>query len=174
MNKIKFVYFDWGGTLAKSGTRNEFIYDARIQKKLATLNPGVFSLFNHLRKNGVGIGLLSNMDKCILCMNKALIKTGLHKYFDFILYSNNPMLCKKPCNKIFKIGIQLSGCHPKHILYVGNDYIKDVLGGYRSGMQTCLIPNRKKDLRMALLPSNKGGGKQTYLFRNLSQIKKIT
>lgn len=126
---IKFVFFDWGSTLAKPHTRAHFIRNPT----LSVLIPGALELLESLKSAGIGLGLVSNMSYSPEAMNKALYDVGLYDYFDVIIYNTSYGLCKKPCSKIFKEAIARSGVDIKNIVMVGNNVSKDILPFLRLG-----------------------------------------
>jgi len=126
---IRFVFFDWGSTLARPRTRAQFI---RTPSK-DVLYPGAMSLLRTLKRQGIGIGLISNMQYSPSSMNKALRQVGLDRYFDVIVYNTTPGLCKKPCTAIFKKALTKASVSPHEAIMVGNSVDKDIVPFLRLG-----------------------------------------
>lgn len=143
---IEFILFDWGGTLGISKTRPTFLYNTSMPKRCKTLQPKLIKTLQYLKSRGYKLGIISNTKHSAYIMKKSLIETGLIKYFDDIfVYSSDYGMCRKPCGKIFKKAIAI--IHKNHpwinknnILYVGNDYEKDVLGA-NPYMRTAFLTN---------------------------------
>lgn len=142
---IKYILFDWGGTLANSGTRNNFIYGNKKQK-LLSLYPDTIVTLKYLHAQGYILGIVSNTEHDAQDMYKALSVLGLHKLFKCIVYSNDPDMCEKPCDKIYYTALNcLSNHHRRKIstnevLFVGNNYEKDIVAPHRLGMYTAFLP----------------------------------
>ncbi len=126
---IRFVFFDWGSTLARPRTRAQFIRNPSRD----VLYPGVMSLLRTLKRQGIGIGLISNMRYSPSSMNRALRRVGLDRYFDVILYNTTPGLCKKPCIPIFKKALAQASVVPREAIMVGNSVDKDIVPFLRLG-----------------------------------------
>jgi HAD superfamily hydrolase (TIGR01549 family) len=171
-SNIKFVCFDWGGTLAYSGTRNIFLHSENINDKLSTLKNDTIETLKYLNNKNIGMGIITNTDKCIECMLKSLYNTGLSKYFKFVIFSNSHGSCKKPCNKIFesamdKISMNYPNILPKNVMYVGNDYDKDVVGSKNIGMISAFLANNR------MYQFAKKYGNQDIILKNISDIVHI-
>jgi FMN phosphatase YigB (HAD superfamily) len=144
--KIKFVIFDWGGTLGKSGQRDVFI-KAKKKKSLTTLQSGTISTLEGLRGQNVKMAILSNTKHTRADMNKGLMKSGLKKFFEFEIYSSDKdQSCKKPCDDIYKSSYKkvkqiIPSVRKKQILYVGDNYYVDVMGAQNFGYSTAYIVN---------------------------------
>jgi HAD superfamily hydrolase (TIGR01549 family) len=144
---IKFILFDWGGTLGKSGTRQNFLSSSTpMIQRCKSLQKNTVKTLKYLAKNPrVKLGILSNTKHDGKKMLQALDETGLRKYFDKVyVYSSDKGMCRKPCLKIFrhafkKIRKVVPQIKPHQVLYVGNDYFKDVLGPKRVGFKTALL-----------------------------------
>jgi HAD superfamily hydrolase (TIGR01549 family) len=172
-SKIKFICYDWGGTLEYSGTRNIFLHSKNLNYKLSTLKNDVISTLSTLKNNGINMGIITNTDKCNKCMIRALNETGLNKYFNFVLFSNSVGSCKKPCEDIFKKAIDKIHIidpyiKPENILYVGNDYIKDVLGANNVGISSAFLVENDIMKKFALK-----FGKQNYILENVSDLTSL-
>ena len=71
---MKYVWFDWGSTLARPHTRKEFV--ANPSRRF--LNPNVIPLMQWLYNMGIHIGLVSNMSGISpQQMDQAIEKVGL-------------------------------------------------------------------------------------------------
>lgn len=129
---MKFVWFDWGSTLAHSHTRKLFMCCPWISDDI--LFPGVRNMLSKLRDMGIHIGLVSNMRYHVKDMDNALRNSGLLQYFDFTIYNTSDNVsCKKPCSDIFQKAYHASlrivpDLKPSDIVMVGNSFAKDIIG----------------------------------------------
>ncbi len=164
---IKFVFFDWGGTLAYSGTRDQFIYHPYINRRLDVLKPDAIYTIKSLHDREIGTGIITNTNHSIKDMTQSLMDTGLSQLFECIYYSNSKGMCSKPCRKIFNDAIKCAGVPPGNILYVGNNYFTDVLGANRSGMQSAFLINNDTNRFNEFFAHN---GQQDYTIYELSDL----
>lgn len=145
-NKYKYDYilFDWGGTLAYSGTRDIFAKSKNIKHKLAVLYPDVIDTLILLKKKGIKMGIISNTTYPHEELKQAFIQCGLNQYFDFTIYSNQPNMKKKPDPSMFFRSLEYirfagKSMKPNRILYVGNKYETDIIGAGQCKFETALI-----------------------------------
>ena len=144
---IKFVIFDWGGTLSPSGMRDLFI-NGTPDTKLKVLFPSTIPTLTKLMSYKVPVGIVSNTKYSSKEMMNALIESGLSNYIKFYISSSDVGMCQKPCKKIFLEGLKqankyIRNLHPFEVLYVGNNYEKDVNGALSVGFQTAFIGRRR-------------------------------
>jgi putative hydrolase of the HAD superfamily len=144
--KIKFVIFDWGGTLGKSGQRDIFIR-AKKNKSLTALHSDTIHTLQELKRKGVPMAILSNTKYTRADMHKGLKKSNLKKYFKFEIYSSDDdQSCGKPCGDIYSSSYKLvkqmiPNIRKKQILYVGDNYYADVMGAQNFGFSAAYIVN---------------------------------
>jgi FMN phosphatase YigB (HAD superfamily) len=145
---IQFVLFDWGGTLGKSGTRQQFIAasDGSAAKR-KYLQKGTLRLLEHLHKKKIPMGILSNTSVSGKDMRRGIQKAGMNKYFKVQVYSSEPhIVCSKPCDDIFSYTLmEIQKKFPVHsaknVLYVGDSYSADVWGAWNNGMKSAFLTN---------------------------------
>ena len=132
---MKFIWFDWGSTLAYSKTRKLFMCNPWVADDI--LYPNVRDMLAFLKRKGVHIGLVSNMKYHAHEMDRALLDSGLLEYFDFTIYNTSrDVPCKKPCPDIFQRAYEKSlqfvpDLQPSEIVMVGNSVPKDLMGFLR-------------------------------------------
>ncbi|SJZ41886.1 YjjG family noncanonical pyrimidine nucleotidase [Garciella nitratireducens] len=68
---------------------------------------------------------------------------GIVKYFDIIITSDQ-VGCSKPNEGIFQYAIKKSGCSPKEIVYVGDDYKIDILAANKMNIIGILLDPQNK------------------------------
>jgi len=110
----------------------------KIQEK--TLNywlpyDGVYQVLEELKKNSIGIGIISNWDHSA---QEILKNTKLHKYFEHQVISSE-IGCTKPSAEIFKAAIDRAGVNARECLYVGDNYYDDAIGCRKVGMNPLII-----------------------------------
>ena len=171
-NNIRFVLFDWGGTLGRSGQRQIFLDSTKpMHIRCSTLQNTTVATLRCIQYMKIPMGILSNTAVLKQDMDRALKETGLDKYFNLGLYSSDPGLCSKPCSGIFQKAIfiiqqMIPGIQPQEILYVGDNYVSDVFGAKSLGMKTAYIVNGNHYKEIAV----KQLGFQTYTLNELSDL----
>jgi putative hydrolase of the HAD superfamily len=142
MANITHIYFDWSGTLAKKGTREQFIYGPK-SKKLDVLYKHSLPLIKRLVKQGFTLGIITNTSHDTAAFRAALESSGLGIYFKGAVITNNePGMCRKPCPDIFKLALEIDKIKPSAALMVGDKYDKDILGAREVGMNTYFVNGR--------------------------------
>jgi HAD superfamily hydrolase (TIGR01549 family) len=137
--KIKHVFFDWSNTITGKGRADE-LFKTHDKK---CLNNGALDLLEHLHSKKIPMGIISNRDMDKGEFESHLTDMDMMKYFDNIILSGDGHR-KKPYADMFIQGIRDTGLAPKYILYVGNNYIKDIMGASENGYQTAYKINDKK------------------------------
>jgi len=83
----------------------------------------------------VRLGLVSNYP-CGDSLRRSLRSTGIADLFDPIVVSGDVGYVK-PHPRMFSIALDALGVPPGRVLYVGDNWIADMLGGRRAGMRVC-------------------------------------
>ncbi len=137
---ITHIYFDWSGTLARSGSKKVLVNGTIAQKK-ATLYSDAIPLLKYLHEQGYKIGLITNTSKEPAALKAALKEIGVWRYFNAgVLFANDIDNCRKPSKDVFQ---KAAGANLGHSLMVGNDYKKDVLGARAAGMHSILVDRER-------------------------------
>jgi len=89
-----------------------------------------------------------------------LEKLDITKYFEEIIVSSE-IGHHKPSPKIFEEMTRRMGVEPSEIIYIGNDYRKDIVGANGAGWSTAWI-NREKEVIEEVEP--------TYIINELSEL----
>jgi len=137
--KIKHVFFDWSNTITSKGRAEELF---KTHNKNC-LNDGALELLEHLYSQNIPMGIISNRDMDKGEFESHLTDMDMMKYFDNIILSSDGYR-DKPHPDMFIQGIRDTELAPKYILYVGNNYIKDIMGAAENGYQTAYKINDKK------------------------------
>ena len=103
--------------------------------------PDTIPVLERLKAQGVPMGVISNYGTHLLDL---LPKLELFDYFNFIIVSAIVEVTK-PHPRIFEIAIEEAGVPADQILYVGDNYLDDIVGANNVGMDAVLInrPGRK-------------------------------
>lgn|SRR3989338_3003928 len=134
------IFFDWSGTLAKTGTRDIFVSrKTTCAEKRKVLMPHAVEMLKHLRRLNYRMGIISNTQIPRDQMEYGLRVSRLSQYFDYQSYSSDPEMCSKPCHKIFRDALNDNHLNAHEAVYVGNDYQNDVLGPSELGIPTIFI-----------------------------------
>jgi len=104
------------------------------------LREGVVETLGEIRRRGLGLGVVSNIDADQLEHMKELAALGRH--VDWLLSSEEAGSCK-PDARIFAEALRRAGCAPDEALFVGDSLPQDVAGANRAGLRSVLIWNRE-------------------------------
>ena len=137
--EIKHVFFDWSNTISAQGLSNELF---RTHDK-KYLNNGIMELLENLKSRSIPTSIISNNYMKKNEFENHLNDMDMKKYFKHIILSGDGHQ-KKPHPDMFTEGVRACGMAPKYILYVGNNYIKDIMGAAENGYQTAYKINDKK------------------------------
>lgn len=134
---ITHIFFDWSGTLARSGSKRVLV-NGTIKQKKATLYEEAIPLLQYLNKRGYKIGLITNTSKNPDALIAAFKEIGVWRYFTGpVIFANDIDNCRKPCKEVFIKAAK--GVPIENTLMIGNDYKKDILGARSVNMHALLI-----------------------------------
>jgi putative hydrolase of the HAD superfamily len=103
------------------------------------LRDGVPETLTELRRRGLRLGVVSNIDRDQLEHLGDL--AGLDRYFDWLLSSEQAGSCK-PHHRIFEQALERAGCEPAEALFVGDSLSQDIAGANRAGLRSVLLWHR--------------------------------
>lgn len=104
------------------------------------MQKGTIELLEHLKKECIPLGIISNYDPRIKSM---ISNIGLSHYFDFIL-SSYEVGCEKPDIKIFREAeSHVKSSNRELFLHVGDSYLLDFKGAINAGWSACLVHSNK-------------------------------
>jgi 2-haloalkanoic acid dehalogenase type II len=104
------------------------------------LREGVVETLAELRRRGLHLGVVSNIDDDQLAHLADLAE--LHQYFDWLLSSETARSCK-PDPAIFAEALRRAGCRPDESLFVGDSLAQDIAGANRAGLRSVLLWHRE-------------------------------
>lgn len=88
-----------------------------------------------LKDKGYILGLISNIDKEV---EKAYASLGFIQYLDFNVTSLEAG-CEKPASGIFKLALNKANVKPEESVYIGDQYLIDIVGARNAGMNAILL-----------------------------------
>jgi 2-haloalkanoic acid dehalogenase type II len=103
------------------------------------LREGVVETLTELRRRGLRLGIVSNIDADQLRHLGEL--AGLERYFDWLLSSEEARSCK-PDGGIFVEALRRARCDPHEALFVGDSLPQDIAGANRAGLRSVLLWHR--------------------------------
>jgi putative hydrolase of the HAD superfamily len=86
------------------------------------------------------LGLISNVWCESHYYRKILLESGVYDLFECIVFSSDHS-CVKPSKKIFNLAIDHFGKPPGEMVYIGDNYKRDVVGSRNAGMRSILVSN---------------------------------
>lgn len=104
------------------------------------LRIGVREVLEELKNNGVKIGICTDLTAHI--QHRKLQKLGLAPYIDWLVTSEEAGK-EKPSKRIFDLCAEKANCELSEIIYVGDSYKKDFLGGTNAGMKAIWYQEEK-------------------------------
>jgi hypothetical protein len=120
-NQGRWIYTDVGGTLIQNHGKREFVELSKTDPEAALemIDPNVMNWLNEAKQKGYKLGILSNTSVPAHELEETMIRTGLDKTFEHVLWLNDPE-CKKPSKCAF------DKLHPNTHAYIGNNPEKDI------------------------------------------------
>jgi HAD superfamily hydrolase (TIGR01662 family) len=103
------------------------------------LRDGVPETLGELRRRGLRLGIVSNIDDDQLRYLGEL--AGIERYFDWLLSSESAGSCK-PHGGIFAEALRRAECEPQQALFVGDSLSQDIAGANRAGLRSVLLWHR--------------------------------
>jgi 2-haloalkanoic acid dehalogenase type II len=107
-----------------------------MQARDFRLRPGVVATLADLRRRGLHVGMVSNIDQDHL--EHLLDCAGIREHFHSLLSSEVARSCK-PDQGFFRLALERAGCEPEAALFVGDSLPQDIAGANRAGMRSVLI-----------------------------------
>ena len=111
----------------------------KLHQRDFRLREGVRETLTELRRRGLALGIVSNIDKDQLEHLGGLAE--LRRYFDWLLSSEEAGSCK-PDGKIFAEALRRAGCAADEALFVGDSLPQDIAGANRAGLRSVLLWHR--------------------------------
>lgn len=114
-----------------------------LKYKQIRLFPGVHRVLNRFRQEKIPLAILSDFP-----IRDRLRDVGLLGWWDLVI-SSEDLGALKPLKYPFEALIQHFQLPPDEILYVGNSYTYDVLGGHSAGLRTAHLTTKPQPRSLA-------------------------
>jgi HAD superfamily hydrolase (TIGR01549 family) len=111
----------------------------RLHQRDFQLREGVVETLTELRRRGLRLGIVSNIDVDQLRHLGEL--AGLERHFDWLLSSEEAGSCK-PDGGIFTEALRRAQCEAREALFVGDSLPQDIAGANRAGLRSVLLWHR--------------------------------
>jgi putative hydrolase of the HAD superfamily len=111
----------------------------RLHQRNFQLREGVVETLTELRRRGLTLGIVSNID--IDQLHHLGELAGLDRHFDWLLSSEEAGSCK-PDSGIFAEALRRAQCEPREALFVGDSLPQDIAGANRAGLRSVLLWHR--------------------------------
>ncbi len=111
----------------------------RLHRRDFRLREGVPETLTELRRRGLRLGVVSNIDDDQLAHLAEL--AGLARWFDWVLSSEQAESCK-PDGRIFAEALRRARCEAEEALFVGDSVPQDIAGANRAGLRSVLLWHR--------------------------------
>lgn len=113
----------------------EAIYDGYQDTRHWGLYPDVQPTLEALRSAGLRMGIISDWGHGLEAI---VLELELHAYLEFLVVSSRIGI-SKPDPSVFAMALDRIGVAPDRAIYVGDTYIKDVLGARAAGLAPVLL-----------------------------------
>jgi 2-haloalkanoic acid dehalogenase type II len=135
-----------------------------LHRRDFALREGVLETLAELRRRGLHLGMVSNIDDDQL--EHLIDVAGLRDRFDSLLSSETAGSCK-PDPLIFETALRRAGCAAGEALFVGDTLVADVAGANRVGMRSVLIWHRDDK------PLPDGGVRPDHTIRRIPELLEL-
>lgn len=108
----------------------------QLQARDFRLRQGVEETLEELRRRGLHVGMVSNIDQDHL--EHLLEIAGIREHFHSLLSSEVAGSCK-PDQRFFRQALERAGCEAAAAMFVGDSLPQDIVGSNRAGMRSVLI-----------------------------------
>jgi HAD superfamily hydrolase (TIGR01549 family) len=105
--------------------------------------PGTYETLEKIKKSGMGIVAIS--DGNMLDRLEKISTLGLSKYINYLVCSEE-VVDTKPMPRVFDLALEKTGCEKDEVIFVGNSFSADVVGGENFGIDTVWFNIKKKEI----------------------------
>lgn len=107
-----------------------------LSMKYVRLYDGAIELLDAIHEHGGKVYLLSNAQR--IFTEPEIRMLGIYEKFDDIMISSDEG-CAKPDINFYKCILDKHGLNPKESIMIGNDYITDIQGSFKAGMDSLYL-----------------------------------
>jgi len=129
-----------------------------------TMVPGADEILNNLKNAGLTIGLVSNSIFPEKFHIHEMEHFGLHKYFDFTIFSSSVGI-RKPGKRIFEIALEKAKVEASEAIFIGDRFDADITGAKNAGIVSVWKYKEGRE--------NPEGIEPDYSIVNLDEIESI-
>ena len=104
--------------------------------------PETYSVLEKIRSNGIGIVAIS--DGLILDRLEKIDSLKLCEYINYLVCSEE-VIDTKPMPKVFELALRKTGATKDEVIFVGNSFSADVVGGKNFGIDTVWFNREEKE-----------------------------
>jgi len=138
---FKLLLFDWGDTLMRDFKDKDgpmcYWDEVAVVDGVQDFLDGCYEKYPMMVASNSGF---STTDMMI----KALNRGGIDRYFS-CFFTSKDLKVEKPDPRFFELICQASGFAPADIVYIGNDYRKDIESAKKAGLQTWFFNENNLD-----------------------------
>ena len=127
----------------------------------------VWGVLKGLKKAGIKTGIISNAPKDL---KKVFDRLGLTKQFDWIVVSEDAG-AEKPDKKIYELALKKCGIERENIIYVGDNYLADIMGALKSGIRPVWLLRETKDAQFTFKTGKVPDG--VAVIKSLREINRV-
>jgi putative hydrolase of the HAD superfamily len=105
--------------------------------------PGTYEVLQTIKDSGMGITAIS--DGNMVDRLEKIDSLNLSEYIDFLVCSEE-VIDTKPMPKVFNLALEKSECKKDEVIFLGNSFSADVVGGENFGIDTIWMNKEGKEL----------------------------
>ncbi|MFN2251366.1 MAG: HAD family hydrolase [Anaerolineae bacterium] len=114
------------------------IYDSYLDARHWSTYPDVLPTLQALHEAHVAMGVVSDWGHGLEAI---ILELELAPFFQFLVVSSR-LGITKPDPSVFQMALARIGARPEHSIYVGDTYVKDVIGARAAGLTPVLLDRR--------------------------------
>jgi putative hydrolase of the HAD superfamily len=124
------------------------IYDTYHDTSHWSLYPDVLPTLEALRSAGIALGIVSDWGHGLIAL---VLELGLSDYLEFVVVSSRIGVAK-PDPEVFRLALARIDVAPEAAAYIGDTYIKDVMGARAAGLAPVLL-DRNREMAVVDCPT---------------------
>lgn len=164
------------------------VYIRNVFNKVRVKNPGLEASLRNRLKSGTSFKAFKGAAETADYLNRLGIKTGiisnapaelenilkrvkLHSRFKYIIISENAGV-EKPHKKIFTKALAAAGVKAGETVYIGDNYIADIIGAQNAGLNPVWIKRKSKNAEFSFPAEKKDSVKKVSSFKGFIKLMK--
>ncbi len=105
--------------------------------------PETYTVLEKVKNSGMGVVAIS--DGIIVDRLEKIDSLSLCKYINYLV-SSEEVIDTKPMPKVFDLALRKTGCKKEDVIFIGNSFSADVVGGKEFGIDTVWFNRHKKPI----------------------------